>query len=152
MEKKINNREKEKQELSVIMMCLMVICGACVFIALLRALLFSMGEEALPWPQPLPDLVTLGIMAACCVLIYRMLHHVRHGQVFVRRNAHLIIWVGVLVEVNGILQQVCHYFIPTEGVDSQVYMIYILLGVFFLFIGCLFKLAVYIKEEQELTI
>lgn len=152
MEKKISNREKEKQELSFIMMCLVVICGACVFIALLRALLFSMNEEALPWAERLPDLVTLGIMVVCCVFIYRMLHHVRHGQVFVRQNAHLIMWVGVLVEMNGILQQVCHYLLPIEGTDSQVYMIYILLGVFFLFIGCLFKLGVHMKEEQELTI
>lgn len=31
-------------------------------------------------------------------------------------------------------------------------MIYLLLGVFILFIGCLFKIGIRMKEEQDLTI
>ena len=152
MRKNTSNREKEKQELDFIMTCLFVICGSCVFIALLRALLLGMGDTSALWPRRLPDLVTLGIMAACCVVIYKMLVHVRRGEVFSRRNSSLVIGVGMLVEVNGIFQLVFQFFVPGDGAVYPSYMIYILLGVFFLFIGCLFRLAVYIKEEQELTI
>ena len=96
----ISKREKEKQELSFIMTCLAVICASCVFIALIRSL--SIGEESVSWLQRLPDLFTLGIMAVCCVIIFRMLSCVRHKQVFTRQNAHGIIAVGTLVEINGI--------------------------------------------------
>ena len=54
---------------------------------------------------------------------------------------------------NEICTKLVNYLFADEGrlVDS-VYLIYILLGVFFLFVGCLFKMGVHIREEQELTI
>lgn len=152
MKKNISKREKEKQELSVIMTCLVVICGSCVLVTLLRALHLCLQEENVSRLQRWPDWVTLGVMTVCCVIIYRMLANVRRKQVFTRQNAHLVIVVGALVELNGIIQQVSYLFVPGDSNLYPTYLIYILLGVFFLFIGCLFKLAVNLKEEQDLTI
>ncbi|MBO5810467.1 MAG: DUF2975 domain-containing protein, partial [Bacteroidales bacterium] len=42
-------------------------------------------------------------------------------------------------------------FSPIE-ITGHGHTIYILIGLFFLFIGCVFKFGVKMKEEQDLTI
>lgn len=149
---------KEKKELHVVMYCLAVICVCCLAIVVIRNLSFAyrMGvddaNELSPFLNVLPDFVTLGIMAGCCMITFLMLFNVRRGDVFTRQNANLVIVIGTLIEFNGLFQQVYSWSFPVAGADNSVYMIYILLGVFFLFIGCLFKLGVHMKEEQDLTV
>ncbi len=56
-----------------------------------------------------------------------------------------------LVAMAGLLQYILGIF-TLEGISRESFMIYLLLGVFILFIGCLFKIGIRMKEEQDLTI
>lgn len=144
-----------KQELETVMWCLMAICMSCLvvwFIHTLR-LCYGLGKDdtdGFIW-QVLSRSVTLIAMAVSSVFIWIMLSNVRKNQVFTPQNADLIVATGVTVEMAGILQFVLGHF-TSEGVDRGGFLIYILLGVFIVFIGCLFKIGIRMKEEQDLTI
>ena len=69
----------------------------------------------------------------------------RHGKVFVKANATLIGAIGAILEVNGFIQSIFAY-------NHGTHLIYFLIGVFFLFIACVFRLGIQMKEEQDLTI
>ena len=84
-------------------------------------------------------------MAICSALMFPILKNAQHEKVFVKSNATLIEVIGVILEINGIIQSLFAY-------DHGTHLIYFLLGVFFLFIACVFKLGIQMKEEQELTI
>lgn len=60
--------------------------------------------------------------------------------------------IGVVLECNGILQMIFNAFLSDTQAGNTIPMIYLLLGVFFLFIACLFKVGIRMKEEQDLTI
>lgn len=158
VEKASRSRKKEKKELEFIMTCLAVICGCCLLVTLLRAglMAYRVGTEASgdlsPVWKALPDMVTLAVMSACSLIICLILFYVRRGEVFTRLNANLLIVIGELVEANGLFQMVYYMLGPGGGIQNSVYLIYILLGVSFLFIGCLFKMGVHMREEQELTV
>lgn len=80
-----------------------------------------------------------------------MLRNVKRNLVFVRANANLIYYIGLIIEFNGILQAILNEFAPVTN-PRQTYMIYVLIGVFIIFIGYLFQIGIRMKEEQELTI
>ena len=90
-------------------------------------------------------LVCLTIICVCSALMFPILKNAQHEKVFVKSNATLIEVIGVILEINGIIQSLFAY-------DHGTHLIYFLLGVFFLFIACVFKLGIQMKEEQELTI
>ena len=154
----LEKKQKEKRELEFIMFCLAIICGCCLLITMLRTSLYcwrmgAEGESTLsPFTEVLPYFVTLAVMSVCSLIIFLMLYRVHKGQVFTMQNANLVILIGMLVEVNGVFQQIYYLFADEDRLVDSVYLIYILLGVFFLFVGCLFKMGVHIREEQELTI
>lgn len=60
--------------------------------------------------------------------------------------------IGVVLECNGILQMVFNAFLSDAVGGNTIPMVYLLLGVFFLFIACLFKIGIRMQEEQDLTI
>ena len=99
----------------------------------------------------LPQSVTLLAMAVCSILIFCLLRNVKRKEVFTKENSTLIVAIGGIVELNGLLQGFFGTFVSVSNL-RQTYLIYILLGVFILFIGCVFKIGVRMKEEQELTI
>lgn len=144
-----------KQELEAVMWCLMAICISCLviwFIHTLR-LCYALGKDdtdGFMW-HVLSRSVTLIAMAVSSIFIWVMLSNVRKKKVFIPLNANLIVAVGGTIEIAGILQFILGHF-TSGGVDRGVFMIYLLLGAFILFIGCLFKIGIRMKEEQDLTI
>lgn len=144
-----------KQELEVVMTCLMFICFCCLLISFIQnaMLCFDLGKDDTDdflWIM-LPQSVTLLAMAVCSILIFCLLRNVKRKEVFTKENSTLIVAIGGIVELNGLLQDFFGTFVSVSNL-RQTYLIYILLGVFILFIGCVFKIGVRMKEEQELTI
>lgn len=144
-----------KEELKLVMICLAVVCVCCLLIGFLRnaTLCWQLGKDNTDdfvW-QILPESITLTAMTICSVLIFLLLQEVRKRQVFTKLNSNLIMAIGIVLECNGIVQNVLRNFIA-DGRSNSSYMIYILLGAFFLFIACLFKLGIRMQEEQELTV
>ena len=144
-----------KQELEVVMTCLMFICFCCLLISFIQnaMLCFDLGKDDTDdflWIM-LPQSVTLLAMAVCSILIFCLLRNVKRKEVFPKENSTLIVAIGGIVELNGLLQGFFGTFVSVSNL-RQTYLIYILLGVFILFIGCVFKVGVRMKEEQELTI
>ena len=144
-----------KQELEVVMTCLMFICFCCLLISFIQnaMLCFDLGKDDTDdflWIM-LPQSVTLLAMAVCSILIFCLLRNVKRKEVFTKENSTLIVAIGGIVELNGLLQGFFGTFVSVSNL-RQTYLIYILLGVFILFIGCVFKIGVRMKEEQELNI
>ena len=144
-----------EQELEVVMTCLMFICFCCLLISFIQnaMLCFDLGKDDTDdflWIM-LPQSVTLLAMAVCSILIFCLLRNVKRKEVFTKENPTLIVAIGGIVELNGLLQGFFGTFVSVSNL-RQTYLIYILLGVFILFIGCVFKIGVRMKEEQELTI
>ena len=144
-----------KQELEVVMTCLMFICFCCLLISFIQnaMLCFDLGKDDTDdflWIM-LPQSVTLLAMAVCSILIFCLLRNVKRKEVFTKENSTLIVAIGGIVELNGLLRGFFGTFVSVSNL-RQTYLIYILLGVFILFIGCVFKIGVRMKEEQELTI
>lgn len=153
---KEKSKEHSLKEMKLIMTCLTIICFCCTFITIFQnaILCFELGtnraaidagkaaaSEQFIW-QAFPQGITLLSMAVCSVFIYLMLRNVK-------RN--LIYYIGLIIEFNGILQAILNEFAPVTN-PRQTYMIYILIGVFIIFIGYLFQIGIRMKEEQELTI
>ena len=91
-------------------------------------------------------------MIICSVLVCLMIGQVRKKQVFTLFNANVIQAMGLVLEANGIAQYFLRDRMPGADADSQIYMIFMLMGVFFSFISCLFKLGIQMQEEQDLTV
>ena len=89
-------------------------------------------------------------MTICGLCIFLILRNVKKEEVFVYQNSSLIQTIGVLIALNGLFQVTLSWFTP-EGVPTS-YRIFVLLGVFIIFMGYLFKMGVRMREEQELTI
>ena len=148
-------KKNRKQELETVMSCLVVICASCLMIWLTQTmqLCYELGKDDTDdfiW-QVLSRSITLVTMAVCSIFIWIMLSNVKRNEVFTKRNANLIVFIGVTVEITGLLQYILGIF-TLEGISRESFMIYLLLGVFILFIGCLFKIGIRMKEEQDLTI
>ena len=148
-------KKNRKQELETVMSCLVVICASCLMIWLTQTmqLCYELGKDDTDdfiW-QVLSRSITLVAMAVCSIFIWIMLSNVKRNEVFTKRNANLIVFIGVTVEITGLLQYILGIF-TLEGLSRESFMIYLLLGVFILFIGCLFKIGIRMKEEQDLTI
>lgn len=148
-------KKNRKQGLETVMSCLVVICASCLMIWLTQTmqLCYELGKDDTDdfiW-QVLSRSITLVAMAVCSIFIWIMLSNVKRNEVFTKRNANLIVFIGVTVEIAGLLQYILGIF-TLEGISRESFMIYLLLGVFILFIGCLFKIGIRMKEEQDLTI
>lgn len=149
-------KKNSKQELQTVMCCLMIICISCIVIWLVQAmhLCFQLGKDntdGFIW-EFVSRGITLLTMALCSLFIWIMLSNVKREQVFTSQNADLILAIGTTVEFAGILRFIVGYFASEGGAERETFMIFLLLGVFILFIGCLFKMGIRMKEEQDLTI
>ena len=148
-------KKNRKQELETVMSCLVVICASCLMIWLTQTmqLCYELGKDDTDdfiW-QVLSRSITLVAMAVCSIFIWIMLSNVKRHEVCTKRNANLRVFIGVTVEITGLIQYILGIF-TLEGISRESFMIYLLLGVFILFIGCLFKIGIRMKEEQDLTI
>ena len=130
MKGKFGIKKGSKEELEFVMYCLIIMCVSCLLFVFFRNLdlCYDLGKDDTDGliAKLLPENVTLLAMAVCSVLIYLMLRNVQKGLVFTKQNS--------------------------AKAGNTIPMIYLLLGVFFLFIACLFKVGIRMKEEQDLTI
>ena len=143
-------------ETTFVMYCLGIIAGCGIFTAIIGnlTLCYRLGKDDTPdfiW-QILPENVTLLSLLICGILMFLMIRNVRRKQVFTLQNANLIAGIGFSLEVNGLVLMILHYLSPASSDGSQQYLIFMLIGVFFLFINCLFKLGIQMQEEQDLTV
>lgn len=148
-------KKNSKEELEFVMYCLMIMCVSCLLFVFFRNLnlCYDLGNDTDNLiVKLLPENVTLIAMAVCSVLIYLMLRNVKKGQVFTKLNSNFIMAIGVVLECNGILQMAFNAFLSDSMGGNTIPMVYLLLGVFFLFIACLFKVGIRMQEEQDLTI
>ena len=152
----ILGKKGSKEDLETVMFCLMIVCVSCLLFVFFRNLdlCYDLGKDDTDnlIVKLLPENVTLIAMAVCSVLIYRMLRNVKKGQVFTKLNSDLIMTIGLVLECNGLLQMAFNVFLSDAMDGNTIPMVYLLLGVFFLFIACLFKVGIRMQEEQDLTI
>lgn len=156
MKGKFGIKKGSKEELEFVMYCLIIMCVSCLLFVFFRNLdlCYDLGKDDIDGliAKLLPENVALLAMAVCSVLIYLMLRNVQKGLVFTKQNSDLIMTIGIVLECNGILQMIFNAFLSDAKAGNTIPMIYLLLGVFFLFIACLFKVGIRMKEEQDLTI
>ena len=147
METNISKIKKNQHELKVILVCLPIICVCCLFMFVINgiSMIYENEEGSLTLHEIIATIATLCSMAICSMLIFPILNNTRHGKVFVKANATLIGAIGAILEVNGFIQSIFAY-------NHGTHLIYFLIGVFFLFIACVFRLGIQMKEEQDLTI
>lgn len=143
-------------ETTFVMYCLGIIAGCGIFSAIIRnlTLCYRLGKDDTPdfiW-QILPENITLLSLMICGILMFLMMRNVRRKLVFTLQNANLIFGIGLSLEVNGLAQIIINCLSPFGNDSTQQYLIFILIGVFFLFIYCLFKLGIRMQEEQDLTV
>ena len=147
METNISKIKKNQHELKVILVCLPIICVCCLFMFVINgiSMIYENEDGSLTLHEIIATIATLCSMAICSMLIFPILNNTRHGKVFVKANATLIGAIGAILEVNGFIQSIFAY-------NHGTHLIYFLIGVFFLFIACVFRLGIQMKEEQDLTI
>ena len=147
METNISKIKKNQHELKVILVCLLIICVCCLFMFVTNgiSMIYENEEGSLTLYEIIATIATLCSMAICSMLIFPILNNTRHGKVFIKANATLIGAIGAILEVNGFIQSIFAY-------NHGTHLIYFLIGVFFLFIACVFRLGIQMKEEQDLTI
>lgn len=99
----------------------------------------------------LPQCADMLTIILCCVFIAIIIYNVSKNRVFDNRNTFCISSVGFVVLINSLLQT--HEILGTNvNLDFRHQMPYMLFGMFILFFGQLFGIAVKMKKEQELTI
>lgn len=99
----------------------------------------------------LPQCADMLTIILCCVFIAIIIYNVSKSRVFDNRNTFCISSVGFVVLINSVLQT--HEILGTSvNLDFRHQMPYMLFGMFILFFGQLFGIAVKMKKEQELTI
>ena len=140
----------EKRELEFVMMCLAIVCGSGVLTEVLRTLLLAMdcAESTVDGWKLLMRSINLAVSVVCGVLIVVIMREVKHRRVFTRKNANLVGTIGAVTVLGSIVVNLAYR--GTEHADGD--MTFLIIGLFILFISCLFKIGIRMKEEQELTV
>ena len=112
--------------------------------------MISAHSADIPLSQYLPQFADTLTLLVCCIFIGIIAFNVSRKRIFDRRNSICIYGVGAAIIFGHILQIQLMGDAPTADTDVLVY--YSLLGIFIIFFGRLFDIAVKMKNEQDLTI
>ena len=112
--------------------------------------MISAHSADIPLSQYLPQFADTLTLLICCIFIGIIVFNVSRKRIFDRRNSICIYGVGAAIIFGHILQIQLMGDAPTADTDVLVY--YSLLGIFIIFFGRLFDIAVKMKNEQDLTI
>lgn len=112
--------------------------------------MISAHSAGIPVTEYLPQGADTLTLLVCCIFIGIIVFNVSRKRIFDRRNSICIYGVGVAVIFGHILQMQLMGDAPTADSDAFVY--YSLMGIFIIFFGRLFDIAVKIKNDQDLTI
>ena len=129
-----------KQELEVVMTCLMFICFCCLLISFIQnaMLCFDLGKDDTDdflWIM-LPQSVTLLAMAVCSILIFCLLRNVKRKEVFTKENSTLIVAIGGIVELNGLLR-LFRNFCLCEQSPADLSDLYFAWSIYFIYRMCI---------------
>ena len=112
--------------------------------------MISAHSTGIPVAEYLPQCADTLTLLVCCIFICIIVFKVSRKRIFDRRNSICIYGVGAAVIFGHILQMQLTGDAPTADSDAFVY--YSLMGIFIIFFGRLFDIAVKIKNDQDLTI
>ena len=108
-------------------------------------------SNGLPINAHLPQCINILTLLACGIFIAVILYNVSKRRVFDNRNSFCIYGVGATIIISTLLQSELWATTPMIPNDN-VEMYYMILGIFIIFFGKLFDIAVKLKNEQDLTI
>ena len=114
-------------------------------------LMLSDYSNGLPISAHLPQCINILTLLACGIFIAVILYNVSKRRVFDSRNSFCIYGVGATIIISTLLQSELWVNTPMIPNDN-VLMYYIIFGIFIIFFGKLFDIAVKLKNEQDLTI
>ena len=114
-------------------------------------LMISDYSNGLPINAHLPQCINILTLLACGIFIAVILYNVSKRRVFDSRNSFCIYGVGATIIVSTLLQSELWATTPMIPNDT-VMMYYMIFGIFIVFFGKLFDIAVKLKKEQDLTI
>ena len=151
---KTMTEKDEKRELEFVMYCLAVVCACGVLALALRVglLVVDWSRGAGDGAAVLVDGINLVVAAVCGVLVFVIMREVKRRHVFTRKNANLVSVIGCVAVLGGIAQNAVVNFLFEDRMVNNGDMTFLILGVFLLFLSCLFKIGIRMKEEQELTV
>lgn len=114
-------------------------------------LMISDYSNGLPVKTHLPQCINILTLLACGIFIAVILYNVSKRRVFDSRNSFCIYGVGATIIVSTLLQS--ELWATTPMIPNDTVMIYYMIfGIFIVFFGKLFDIAVKLKNEQDLTI
>lgn len=144
----------EKRELEFVMMCLVIVCGCGVLTEMLRTIL-----SVVDWMEGTMDAwmlatrgVNLAVALVCGVTVIVIMREVKRRRVFTHKNANLVTVIGCVTVFGGIAQNVINNLVYENITKAYSDIMFMIIGVFILFIACLFKIGIRMKEEQDLTV
>ena len=148
-------REEEKTQIPKIGLMWLVVCVS-LFIAVGdtidisgRIILHNQGGSSLA--ELLPELLGVLTIAICTVFIAIILFNVRRNRIFDQTNARMVYGVGATLIISAVTQ--VEVWDSTVMVPNSTVSIYFsLLGMFIIFLGKLFEIAVKIKKENDMTV
>ena len=157
------NREAEKEEemksakderpgfhsLAIVAVVAMI-CAVAKAVETIE-LMISDYSNGLPVNAHLPQCINILTLLACGIFIAVILYNVSKRRVFDSRNSFCIYGVGATIIVSTLLQSELWATTPMIPNDT-VMMYYMIFGIFIVFFGKLFDIAVKLKNEQDLTI
>lgn len=147
-------KKDEKQELEFVMMCLATVCGCGVLVEVLRLVMAVMDYTAGTadgWTLVIRA-INLTVSAVCGALVFVILREVKRKQVFTRKNARLVSYIGSAAVFGGIAQNIVMNIVYKDSTAQSGDMTYLILGLFILFVSCLFNIGIRMREEQDLTV
>ena len=157
------NRELEKEEemksakderpgfrsLAIVAVIAMI-CAVAKAVEMVK-LMISDYNNGLPINSHLPQCINILTLLVCGIFIAVILYNVSKRRVFDSRNSFCIYGVGATIIVSTLLQS--ELWATTPMIPNDTVMIYYMIfGIFIVFFGKLFDIAVKLKNEQDLTI
>ena len=115
------------------------------------SLMVSDYSNGLPINTHLPQCMNILTLLACGIFIAVILYNVSKRRVFDNRNSFCIYGVGATIIISTLLQSELWASTPMIP-NGNVMMYYMIFGIFIIFFGKLFDIAVNLKNEQDLTI
>lgn len=115
------------------------------------SLMVSDYSNGLPINTHLPQCINILTLLTCGIFIAVILYNVSKRRVFENRNSFCIYGVGATIIISTLLQSELWASTPMIP-NGNVMMYYLIFGIFIVFFGKLFDIAVKLKNEQDLTI
>ena len=115
------------------------------------SLMVSDYGNGLPVNTHLPQCINILTLLTCGIFIAVILYNVSKRRVFDNRNSFCIYGVGATIIISTLLQSELWASTPMIP-NGNVMMYYMIFGIFIIFFGKLFDIAVKLKNEQDLTI